>query len=219
MLIAGKVGQRGHHPGRRRAAGHAGHGAHIGPAAVAQALAGPQAVLGGGAVAVGQALLHGGDVAVRQHKVVGQHAAQVQQVGGDAVHLIDAQGLGRVPGHRAVDVVPQRGQRRQLHQRAAAWIAGVVQAGHAAAADVSRHCAAHQGRKHLVALAEHAVAGRASGLPHGHARGHRPGTPGQALEIRPHVDVPGGQLGRRGRTAYAGVAGGGCCWCCRCCGS
>ena len=48
----------------------------------------------------------------------------VQQVGGERVDLVRRQRLGRRPRHRATDVVPQRRDGRDLHQRSALLAAG-----------------------------------------------------------------------------------------------
>ena len=205
VVVTGVVGQERGHLRLGGAVGHARRRLHVGPAAVAHALARPQAMVGGLAVAVGQPRLGLGDGGVRQHEVVGHDAAHVQQVGGDGVDLFGAQRLGCRPGHGAVDVVPQRRDAGDLHQRGAARKAGVVEPRHTPGLDVVLGGAAHQGREHLVALAEDAVAGGALALPHIHALGHRAGALGQALEVRAHIDVPGLHLLGRGGAADAGV--------------
>ena len=65
---------------------------------------------------------------VRQREVGGHDVAQVEQVGRDGVHLLDAERLRLRPRHGAVDVVPQRRHAGQLHQRGAAGVVGALQA-------------------------------------------------------------------------------------------
>ena len=207
MGVARMVGQDGRHRGLGGALAHAGHGAHIGLSGLAHASARPQTMLGAHAIAVGHALLHLGHVLVGQREVVGHHAAQVEHEGGDRVDLVGLERLGRRPRHRAVDVVPQRGQRSHLHQRGAAGKGGVGQARHTAGADVVLGRAADQGREHFIALAKDAMTRRALGFPHVLALGHRAGALGQALEVGAHVDVPGLDFLGRGGAADAGVGG------------
>ena len=200
MRVAREVRQERRQLDLLRAVLHARNRLHIG-LALAQTRAWPQGMVGGRAVAVGQQLLHVGDVLIRQGEAVGHHATHVQDVGRDGVHLLGGQRLGLRPRHRAVDVVPQRRQRRQLHQGGAAGERWIVQPGDAAGLDVVLGGAADDRAEDLVALAEDAMAGRALGLPDVHALGDAAGALGQALEIGPHVDVPGGNLLGRGSAA------------------
>ena len=204
MGVAGVLGQERGHSGRCGAVLHASRALHVGPAPVAQAAAGPHAVGGGHAAPVGQQGLGLRHVAVGQGVLVRHDAAEVEHVGGDGVGFVHRQRLGCIPRHGAVDVVPQRGQRGHLHQRGATGVGSVGQPRHAPAAHVGRGGAAHQRREHRIALAEDAVAGLAFRLPHHHALSDRARAGGQALEVRPHVDVPGGDFGRQGGAADAG---------------
>ncbi len=178
------------------AVAHAGAVAHVG-AAVGQ----PLAVIGGLAVAVGDQVLHIADVAVGQHEIARHHLGEVQHVRGDGIDLLDAEALGCLPGHRAVDVVPQRRDGAELHHRRARRIP--AQRSDAAGAHVVAGRATDQRLEDLVGLAEHAVAGHALRLPDLHALAHRARTGRQTLEVGPHVDVPGAHLGGGGGAPYA----------------
>ena len=207
MGIAGEVGQEGGDLRLGLAVRHAGHRLHVRLAGGLQRLAWPHAVVQRHAVAVGHAGLDLGDVPVGHHEVVRQHPAHVQQIGRDGIDLVDLERLGLRPGHRTVDVVPQRRDGGHLHQRGATGIGRVGQPGDTAGLHVLGGGATHQRAEHLVGLAEHAVAVGALAFPDVLAHRDRAGALGQALEVGAHVDVPGGDFLRRGRAADAGQAG------------
>ena len=208
VVVAGMVRQEGGHLGLTRAVLHAGHRLHVRLAAIAHASARPQTMVGRHAVAVGHALLGLGHGGVRQHKVIRHDARQVEQIVHHAVDLVGGQGLGRIPGHGPVHVVPDRRDGGHLHEGRAAREALVVQPGHVAGLDVLGRHPADQRREDLVAFAEHAMTGGAVALPDVLATRHRARALGQAQEVRPHVDVPSRHLLGRGLAADAGVAGG-----------
>ena len=206
MGIARKVGQqRGH----LRVGGAVGHASGVGGVGAggfsAPFPARPQGMVGLHAQAVGHALLHLGDVLVRQHKVLGHHLGQVEHESHHRIHLVGLERLGRVPGHGAVDVVPQGGQGGQLHHGGAAGVVVAGQIGHPTPRHIFRGDTAHHRIEHLVGLAKHPMARGALGLPHVLALGHRTRTFGQAFEIGTHIDVPSGNFARRGRAAQTGI--------------
>ncbi|MCY1548475.1 hypothetical protein D9M68_845900 [compost metagenome] len=148
--------------------------------------------------------MHLGNVLVGQ-RVVGRHdLCQAQQIGQDTVDLVGLEGLGRVPGHGAVDVVEQRGDGCHLHDgRLLGHDAlALFQALDASGLDVVFRGAANDGREHLVGLTERAVAGSALALPHRLAQRDTARTGRQTFEVRTHIDVPGLHLGGSGVTAH-----------------
>ena len=196
VRVARKVGQERADGGLHRAVLHAGHVGHI-----ALAIGFPQRLVEHHAVAVGHALLHIGNVLVAQGEIGRHHLGQAQDVGQHAIHLVGLERLGRVPGHGAVDVVPQGRDGGDLHHRGLLREgAARLQVLHPAALDVGLGGAAHDGGEHLVAFAKAAVAGGALSLPHTFTQGHAARAFGQALEVGAHVDVPGLHLG------FGGVA-------------
>ena len=154
------------------------------------------------AVAVGHARLRFHHVGVRQREIIRHDIAQVQDVRSDGVDLFGAQCLGCIPRHRAVDVVPQRGQGGDLHQ-GGALAAALGQAGGMPGLDVLFDNAGRDRGEHFIRFAKHAVAGSAFALPYRLALGDAARALGQAFEIRAHVDVPGLDLGRCGGPANA----------------
>src|SRR5688572_8776998 len=78
---------------------------------------------------------------------------------------------------------------------------------HPARLDVGGGRAADEWREYLVRLAERPMARRALVVPYLLALLHAARSRRQALEVRPHVDVPGLDLGGRGGAADAGELG------------
>jgi hypothetical protein len=91
---------------------------------VGLALQVPQAMVAPHAVAVRKQLLRLGDVAVGEHEVRRHEVAEVEDVRHDGVDLLRGERLRRIPRHRAVDVVPERRDRGQLHEGRARHVTG-----------------------------------------------------------------------------------------------
>ena len=164
----------------------------------------------GHAVAVGHAPLHFGDVFVRQREIFGKHVTEVKQECGDRIDIVDRQGLGIVPRHRAVDVIPQRRYRGQLHQSGTRWIIFAFQIGHPTRLDVCSRRAADQGHEEFIRLAKDAMARRTARLPNILSFQNRPRTGRQTLEIRTNINIPCRDFGGRCRAPNARVLGRSC---------
>ncbi|MPN06206.1 hypothetical protein SDC9_153462 [bioreactor metagenome] len=156
------------------------------------------------AIAVGQLLLYFGDIPVAEREVLGHHAAEVEQIGRDGIHLFGGQRLGRIPWHGTVDVVPHSGDGGHLHEGGATRKGRVLQTRGVAGLDILLGGAANQRTEHLVGFAKYAMAGCALGLPNRLALIHRARSFGQALEVGAHVDIPGLHFLGRGIAAHAG---------------
>ncbi|MPM98809.1 hypothetical protein SDC9_145999 [bioreactor metagenome] len=180
---------------------HAGHVLHVRHAAVADATllgrsAGPQAVVGGHAVAVGHQLLHFGDVLVREYEIGRNDFREIEEVGKDRIDFVRFQRFRFRPRHRPMNVIPERGNGRHLGEGRALWNAIGQETAYSPIGDVFLGRPADQRRKHLVRLTEGTMAGSAFFLEQVVATLHPTRALGQTLEIRTDIDIPGGHFGR-----------------------
>jgi predicted dienelactone hydrolase len=126
-----------------------------------------------------------------EHRVLGNDAVEVEDIGGDGIDLVGAEGLRRVEGHGAADVVEERGGVRPI---AADRLHRARRRQRPGAADQPVHWLALS----LVAMAGGAALGEDPGAV---ARAAFPRR--QAPAVGARIDVPAGDLRRRGLASEA----------------
>ena len=164
----------------------------------------PQCMCSRHSIAVGHPVLNLDHVPVREREILGNDVAQIEHKGSHGIHLIGGQGLGLVPGHGTVDVVPQGRQGGDFHECGSPGIGPVQQTRHPAGLDVIGGGSTNDWTEYLVGLAKHAMAGSTFAFPHFLTLCDRARTGWQALEIGAHIDIPRRLFAGRRDTPDAG---------------